>query len=929
MHAFLLVLALQGCSGDDSPPPKPVETAPPVVERSDLEKARDAYLAGNAAEAAKLAESFLATHPDNDSVWDLLERSALRAGEAGALVDRLSADKAIGDRVERHHALRGSLALVANRPADALAAARALASVAPGDAAALVAGAVKLGAPTPEGVDPTTSLLLAAIADPKTEIDPAVGALPGWRIALVRAELMLSRGDKAGAAAELAQVPAGLPRLAALPVALAAAADAPSAWKLSEAAAREAVADNDAFGAAAALDQGVPFALATWNADAAATVAKELRAKATEAGSTEGAAALAAVEAHALLRAGQIGPAKEAAVLAAASTGTKVRGSWELALACAAHGDAAGVAATAAALAEPEATAARELAAALHGADRTPGLALDPERAALVALLASGWLDDPREAYDAGAKAAAPDLRMWAATRADRAALDGAEGTNLAAESTIRTFVSTGKGAAITSDHPDAASWNAVVAGEAGQPGAGLAAWARARTALKAADVTGAAREYAAMSSALPGWRTGPWASPLLLDGPSPEQLGTDAEWIRAAADAVTPAAEMHGWAHRREEARLLWHAGVAPLPATATPEQVAAVWQAHAAYRVAALKWLAQGGAFPTAARAALTTTEQAAGLTATQSPSAVALRGALDASAIISFRRLPGMVEVLYLTATGGKLVKVRPQSVEAMAAWTRSVGAGDTSVQAGDRLRTALIDSASDVLTGTGKFLVVGPPPFGSFAIASLPEQADGLRFLADIRSVSYYPDFDTILAPENKPPEEFGQTLVAITAGPVESENIKRLFPQAMVLEGPAATVAGWKTNAGTARFVHLGDLPMGPTGGWQLADGELTLADVALTPLQARGGYIGGGGDPLGAQARLAALRKAGLNDFLVGAPATDPAFHERLVAHFWAGVNRRYSATRSYNDARGATMKEFELGNRPSNWVRYLVAGKP
>jgi hypothetical protein len=61
----------------------------------------------------------------------------------------------------------------------------------------------------------------------------------------------------------------------------------------------------------------------------------------------------------------------------------------------------------------------------------------------------------------------------------------------------------------------------------------------------------------------------------------------------------------------------------------------------------------------------------------------------------------------------------------------------------------------------------------------------------------------------------------------------------------------------------------------------------------------------------------------------VGAPAVDPAFHDRMVSGYWEGVNRRYSATRSFNDSRGSAMKVFETGNRPANWVRYLVAGKP
>lgn len=928
MFPLLIALSLSACTGDEAPPPK-VEAAPVVVERTDLEKARDSFAMGNSADAMKFAESFLAGHPDNDGVWDLLERSAIQSGGAAALVDKLSADQAIGGRTDRHHALRGSLALLANRPADALVAARALASVAPGDSAALVAGAVKLGAPPPEGLAPTVTLLLAAVADAGTAIDPAVDALPGWRVALVRAELKLSRGDQPGAAAELAKVPAGLPRLLALPLAVKVAADGPAAWSAAEAVARECSTDGDAFGAARALDVGLPYALAGWKADAMATLAAELRKKAEEGKNTEGAAMLAAVEAHADLRSGALLEAHAAATVAAAGTASKARGSWELVLVSAALGEPAAIDAAVASLAEPEATAARELAAALRGAKVTPGLTLEGERGALVAMLASGWLAEPRTAYQLGAASTSPDLRFWAAATSDRSSLGKLEGANLGGEAAARGWLASGKGGVITSDHPDTAAWNAVIAGEAGSPGAGLAAWARARAALNAADVTGAAREYSALAAAVPAWRSGPWTSPLLLDGPAPEQLGFDAERVRAAADPLTPAVELHGWAQRRERARLLWGAGVSPLPATATPEQARAVWAAHATYRVAALKWLATGGAFPAAQRAAISTVELAAGLASTQAPSAVALRGELDGAAVISFRRLPGMVEVLYLTANGGKLVKVKPQSIEAMAVWTRSVVGGDSAIPAGDRLRMAMIDSASDVLTGIGKYIIVGEAPFGTFGVTALPEQSDGLRFLADIRSVSYYPDFDSIVASVPAAPEEFTQTLVAMPGSAAEAEAIRRLFPQAMILEGAAATPAAWKANAGAARFVHLGDLPVGPTGGWLLAGGELTLADVASTPLIARGGYVGGGPDPLAAQARLAAVRKAGMSDFLVGAPTVDPAFHERMVSTYWEGVNRRYSSMRSFNDARASAVKAFDSGNRPANWIRYLVAGKP
>ncbi|MSQ03588.1 MAG: hypothetical protein EXR71_17175 [Myxococcales bacterium] len=926
----VLSLALSSCTGDEPvnvvAPPTAV---PPVAPKTGIEGARATFATGDAAGALKLAEGWLTSHPEDDAGWDLVELLAQRAGDLGGMVDRLSADQAIGGRTDRHHALRGALALGANRPADALVAARALAAVSPGDAAALVAGAVALGAPAPEGLDPTAALLVAAWSDPKTAIDPAVDALAGWRVALVRAKIKAGRGDVAGVNAELARLPAGLARLQGLPLALGAAPDATTAWAAAEATARDAMAGGDVVGAAQSLDLGLPAALSAWEGGRVAAAAAELRKKAEEAANAEGGAALAAVEAHGNLRAGKPILARDAARIAAAGAGSKARGSWELALACASLGDAPCIDGALAGLVEPEATAGRELAAALRGGAVVPGAGLDPDRAALVALLASGWVDDPAVAWERAASASSPDLRLWGAALANRGALPGSGGAGFTEEAAARRYLSTGGGAALVGDHPDTAAWNAAINAEAGAPGSGLTGWARARAALQAGDVATAARDFGVMAIAVPSWRTGPWTPVLVLDGPTPEQLGADAERVRIALDSVTPAIELHGWSHRHETSTLLWQSGVSAVPGKATPEQSAAVWDAAAAYRVASLAWLAGSAPFPVAARAALTAAESSASLTRFQSPSATALRGALDGAAVLSFRRLPGMVEVLYVTADGGKLVKLKPQTAETMATWTREVVGGDNAVAAGDRLRTAVLDSAHDVLVGTGKFVVVGPPPFGTFAIDALPEQSDGLRFLADIRSVARMPDFDALVAVPPPEPEEYQQTLVALCATPSEAEMIRRLYPQAMVLEGLAATAAAWKANAGSARFIHIGDFPTGPSGGWQVADGELTLDDVVRTSLMARNGYVGGGSDASIAQARIAALRRAGLIEMLVGAPTLDPMFHDRTVLHFWEGVNRRYSATRSYYDSRASTLREFDAANRPVNWIRYLISGKP
>ena len=942
MLTLLVSLSLLACPGDDPSATKGDGSTAPVTapaKKQGLDAARAAMAEGDAPGALKEVEAWLAQHPDDDAAWDLAELAALRANDAGGLVDRLSADQALGGRAERHHVLRGALALVARRPADALVAAKALTSVAPGDAAALVAGAAKLGAPPPAGLDAATLALLAAQSDVGSAIDPLVDALPGWRVALVRAELRVARGDAAAARAELGRVPAGLPRLQALPLALQIADDDAARWAAAETGARDALTAGDPEGAAQALDLGLPAALATWKAEGAYALANELRKAAETAKNAEGAAAVAAVEARAALHAGMPLTARSAAAIAVQSTRSKARGGWEASLAEAALGNAAAIELLLPNLAEPEATAARELAAALRGVNRLPGAGLDPERAALVAMLAAGWLDDPTPAYAAGARASAADVRTWALAWADEAALPapGSEktpptdpGPSWTGEHHARLFL-TGKGSEpVPGDHPDAASWNAIIRNEPGQAGPGVSTWPRARQALASNDTASAAREYGALSLAVPHWRTGPWRPVLVLDGPPPHRMSADAELIRNSADPFTPAVTFHGWSARRNAVEALWHAGASPFAAAVTPEQRAATWDAAARYRVRSLQWLAGAGPFPVAERDALASAEKAAGLNAFQSPNVTALRSGLDNAAIISFRTLPEAVEVLYVTPSGGKIRTLKTPTGEAMASWTRSLYGGEAAVNAGDKIREAVLDNAQDVLTGTGRLILVGAPPYGTLSINALPEQRDGLRFLADIRSVAYYPDLDAIAAPLVKAPEEYQQTLVALCANPLEADLMRRIYPQAMVLEGPQATVAAWKANAAVARFVHIGDFPAGASGGWQLADGELSVGDLAATPLTARGGYIGGGPDANSAYARMVAAQRAGLLEFLVGGPSTDPTFHERMQNGFWEGLNRRYSASRSFYDARATALKSGgETANKPSNWARYLVYGRP
>ncbi len=943
----LLLLSLTGCDqvtallGTEPPPPAAPAAPPPKDLAAQTGDVRKLLLAGKADKALEGAERLLAAHPEDDGLWDLVELAAIRAGAAGALVDRLSADQAIGNRPERHHLLRGVLAVEANRLGDALNAAKALETTAPGDAAAVVALAVARGAPVPEGLGSGAAALVAA-RDPAVAIDPAAEALPGWRAALVRAEARLARGDRAGAALEAATADAGGARARALAaiIRVRAASSGSEAWSAADPAARAALGAGDGVGAAEVLDAVLPAALGSWKARPLADLAGELRGKLSEAGNTDGAARVAVIEAEAALRAGLPLRAREAAKLAAELPATKVRASWTLALAGAAVGSPADVEAAAASLAEPRAGAARDLVKALRGQSPTlPTPGLEGPDAALQALLGAGWLADGKAAYAAAAAAAgtaAPDLASWASLAGTRAPpalpADAAPASGLRAERDVRAWLASGATAAFPADldHPNLAGWSALLGGSpAAADAPGVAAWARARAALSAGDSAAAAREVGALATVVPAWRSGPWAPLLALDGPLPGDLDGDAAGNRRSADPVPFTVAHHGWAARVASSEQLWRHGIAPFPAGATAEQRAAVWDAVATLRAGTLAWAAGAEPWPAAAVTALDEAEKAAGLGRFPPPSLASLRSTLDGDALLSFRPTGNGIEALYVGEDKARVAMLPDSLTRDTAALLADLRLGQSPVAAGDRVRSVVIDPAMDVLIGVGRYIVVGPTPLGLLPVAALPEQADGLRFLASIRHVGYLPDLDAIL-PATRPEFEPTVTMLALCADPIEASVIRRIYPDATILEGQAATVASFREKAAKSRFLHIGGFPASADGGFLLADGALSLGEIAGTPIGANGVVIQGGQEPEVIAGRIAALRRAGANDVLVEGWAGDPALRESLLLHFWEGINRRYSASRSLSEARTLAIREVgDPARLPGSWAGYFVAGRP
>jgi hypothetical protein len=168
------------------------------------------------------------------------------------------------------------------------------------------------------------------------------------------------------------------------------------------------------------------------------------------------------------------------------------------------------------------------------------------------------------------------------------------------------------------------------------------------------------------------------------------------------------------------------------------------------------------------------------------------------------------------------------------------------------------------------------------------------------------------------------------MVALTTTETDAAILQRVYPDAVVFAGPKATLSAWRENAGKARFVHLGAFATTPDGGFQLADGPLTLAEIAATPVVARGASIAGGEAPEIIWSRMAALRHGGARDVLVEGWSAPGEFREKVLLHYWEGLNRRYSASRSLSEARTQAIKEVgDASAGPVAWSGWFVSGRP
>jgi hypothetical protein len=282
------------------------------------------------------------------------------------------------------------------------------------------------------------------------------------------------------------------------------------------------------------------------------------------------------------------------------------------------------------------------------------------------------------------------------------------------------------------------------------------------------------------------------------------------------------------------------------------------------------------------------------------------------------------------------------------------------GSTRPGVGDRLRRAIIDPSLPHAVGLAKYLVVAEPELLFFPWSALPEQSEGKRYLADIRSIGSVPMLQLLMVPHGAPAEGYkpdflgmGEAVVdepvpdadgvlddvtstmqaAGLKNPDEINAVSRLFGGglAVVRLGAESTRKVYLDSAPNARYIHLSGVGVAPDGGFTLADGNLSLAEIRNQRLQARLVVVSQPADPVVQVVRAGTLLESGADSVIVAMWPPRAGLRTKWFMSLYDSLNRERSPTRALSEAR-----ETLVGDRgdttnldPAVWGSLVVFGAP
>jgi len=838
----------------------------------------------------------------------------------------------------------------------------------------------------------------------------AAAAVKGWRADSFRAERAAAWGDKSGAAAAFDALAAGSDPRAKLMGMLGkleqhhansrstvSAADVAS-WS----AASHAIAITE--GSLDQLNRATHLAVdahkRSSDFSAALSVATQSKITAEAAGVDAAEASLAAADC-ALLVGDPAGALVITDAVRAANTDVTSdahqRAAWTAGLAAWALGRTAELESASAAARGPNKDALKALVAMAKGDLETarlqfPPSGLDGQAAALIygvaaqadAAGANQWHDRAIKGADAAGipalslstrLAKESHLRTYDRRGASSLRREISQKLNLspavAGEIAVRSMLGGSPAAGSGATGPSAPIWsamsqNAMPVKVEGSTWAGLLHWARGRAAAATGRLEGHDGQFPAALGKLPLHRMGRLALGTVLDGSEGVDLETDLSLLSKIGGEMATglALSAHDIGHRMDKTRLDVSQGMVQIYGV-SDEAREGLLSAISKARADISAWHAGKGEFPTASFDAVAAAEAKAaassdafkGLMPQKGATADELLNDLRRGAVISYRADHGTVQAIALSREGNAIKDLgSSREIFALAAKFRQAMAASaidtkskTDHSSGHLLRTRLIDPFVAELTGVGRYVIVGPPAFTAYPFTTLPEQAEGLRWLADIRQMAVTATVaDLHRTLREVTPETFKLDYLAFggdEAAPSETELTNFETPNELkvcgryfqsgfneILVGADAKLASWTDKASNARYIHISDLPPAMSGGFKMSDGVLSLDQVRNTPLHAEMVVITARTTPEQQQHRARAFLDAGARWVLVTNWEMDDRTRVRYLGNIYDSMNQERPPVRAMSEGRNRLFSDSLTGidlDDPALWGGVTLFGKP
>lgn len=494
----------------------------------------------------------------------------------------------------------------------------------------------------------------------------------------------------------------------------------------------------------------------------------------------------------------------------------------------------------------------------------------------------------------------------------------------------------------------------------------GLLHWARGRAAANAGRLEGHDGHFPAALGKLPLHHMGRLDLGTTVDGSEGIALETDVALLKEVGGetAIGLALSAHDVGHRIDTMSLDLSQGMQPLYGVSDDAREA-LMSAVSKARADVLNWQLGNGDFPAASIEAVTAAETAAAesspafksMLPTNGSTAQQLLNGFGRGAVVSYRAAHGKVQAIALSRVGtsvkevgstAKIFGLANQYREALA-----VSAQDkktkTDHSAGHFLREKILDPFIGDLTGVGRYAIIAPPELLQFPLTAMPEQAEGLRWLADIRQVTGSPTVATLqrklrdvdaetykldylaFGADAPPPQE--NELTDFEA-PDELKICGRYFRSGFdeVLVGKAATLETWKAKAENARYIHIADIGPAMNGGFQLADGALSLDEIRNTRLHAELVVITGRTTTEQQLRRARAFMDAGARWVIVSGWFVPDRTRVKYLSNIFDSMNQERPPVRAMSEGRNALFRDALMGvdlDDPALWGGLTLFGKP